>query len=61
MEKTNMKCVFCDEVLSGITVDGIYKTEGCDTCGYGSKSYATVTVRCDKCNRVIYTKEVENG
>jgi len=28
---TNMKCVFCNSILSNITINSIYRTEGCET------------------------------
>lgn len=60
MAETNMKCVFCNSVLSDITIRDIYRSEGCSTCGYGSTGSATLIVRCDTCNRVIYEKEFED-
>lgn len=60
-ETSNMKCVFCNAILSNITVENIFQTEGCDTCGYGATSGGTIIVKCDKCDRVIYTKDFENG
>lgn len=60
MAETNMKCVFCNSILSDITVEGIHSTEGCPTCGFGSSVTGTIIVRCDKCNKIIYEKEFEN-
>jgi phage FluMu protein Com len=58
--KTNIKCVFCNSVLSDVTIEDIFASEGCDTCGYGAEVGGTVIIRCDKCDKVIYKKEFTN-
>ena len=58
--KKNIKCVFCNSILSDITVSEIFRTQGCSSCGYGSEGTAVVTIRCDKCEKVIYRKEFKD-
>lgn len=55
--RTNIKCIFCNSILSDIVVEDIFKTDGCPTCGYGSEVSGTIIIKCDKCNKVIYKKE----
>jgi len=52
-------CPYCREPWSeeNIKVEDTYASEGCDTCGYGSKVSGTVIIKCHKCKKVMYKKE----
>lgn len=59
-QESGIKCVFCNSIVSNVTAEEIYHTEGCETCGYGSETTGEIIVTCDKCGRVIYKKEFKH-
>lgn len=37
-----------------------YTTQGCETCGHGSRTYGTVKIHCEHCKKLIYQKDFDN-
>lgn len=52
-------CIWCREPWSdsNIKAESIYASEGCDTCGYGSKVTGEIVITCHACKKEMYRKE----
>jgi len=52
-------CPFCSKPWTDdmIKVLDVSQSGGCDTCGHGATTTATVDITCDSCKRLIYRKE----
>jgi len=60
IEKTdsNLFCPFCNEKLD-VELEDLYSAEGCETCNFRGYTSYTINVKCTKCNKVFYKKEVK--
>jgi hypothetical protein len=54
-------CGFCNAPWTDdmVRLLDVYSSGGCDSCGYGARSIATVDITCAACDRLIYRKEHE--
>ena len=58
MENAKMLCPYCSTEFTPDMITEYYRiSDGCDTCGYGSKSSITITIKCENCKKVVYKKE----
>lgn len=63
MEKptTTPLCVFCGAPWGEPEMRDLYHSEGCETCGYGSETEATIEIHCSECHRLVYQKDVKSS
>lgn len=59
MPEFKPQCIWCGAAWSdaNIELEDVYSSSGCETCGYGSDTSATITIRCHECKKVMYQKE----
>ena len=63
METTNdselkILCPYCNATWTAeMEAELIASSAGCDTCGYGAYTEYEITIKCQNCQRTVYTKE----
>ena len=60
MPESKILCAFCNAVLTEVEIMDLYKSQGCETCDYGSSYSGKIEIRCPQCKRVVYIKEFKN-
>jgi len=51
-------CVFCSKPWTHTMIEiEASASRGCSTCGYGGSIDGTITIHCEHCSRLVYSKE----